>query len=107
MLEKGNILKKLKARLQHQFGNDVKDVILFGSRAAGTARKDSDYDVLVVLHHDYDRKFKDNLTDIVYDIELTYDVLIDIFLISTNELQFSLRGMQPVFVEAVKNGVYV
>lgn len=107
MPEKENILTELKARLQQRFGSDVKDVILFGSRAAGTARKDSDYDVLVVLHYDYDRKFKDKLTDIVYDIELTHDVLIDIFLISTNELQFSLRGMQPVFVEAVNNGVYV
>jgi len=101
-MNKKNILKILKENLQQYFSNNIKDVILFGAQAAGTAHKDSDYDVLIVLNHDYDIEFKEKVTDIVYDMELKYDVLIDAFLISTNELQYSLRGAQPVFMNAVK-----
>jgi predicted nucleotidyltransferase len=102
-----DILMELKKSLQHHFPHNIKDVILFGSRASGTAHRDSDYDVLIVVNRDYDWQFKDEVGDIVYGLELKYDILIDQFLISTNELQDSLRGAQPVFVDAVKNGVYI
>lgn len=101
------ILKELKKSLRECFGNSIKDVILFGSRAAGTARADSDYDILIVLGQNYDRRFRERVTDIVYDLELKHDVLIDTHLISAGELRHSLRGAQPVFVNAVRHGVYV
>lgn len=101
-----SILKELKTLLQRQFGHAIKDVILFGSRTAGTAHEDSDYDVLIVIDGEYGWQFREQVSDIVYDLELKYDVLIDQFLISTDELQNSLRGAQPVFVHAIKNGIY-
>jgi len=106
MRNKAHILKELKKSLRNRFGNDIKDVILFGSRAVGTAHKDSDYDILIVLTRDYDRQFRDSVTDIVYDMELRHDILIDTHLISVSELRHSLRGAQPVFVNAVRHGVY-
>jgi predicted nucleotidyltransferase len=102
-----DIFNELKKSLQRHFPHDIRDVILFGSRTVGTASRDSDYDVLIVVNRDYDWKFKDEVGDIVYGLELKYDILIDQFLISTSELQDSLRGAQPVFVNAVKNGVYI
>jgi uncharacterized protein len=101
------ILKELKNLLEHHFCKNIKEVILFGSRARGAANANSDYDVLIVLNTYYDWQFKDKVSDLVYDLELKYDILIDQFLISTNELQYSLRGAQPVFVNAIENGVYV
>ena len=101
-----DILNELKKLLQYHFRHDIKDVILFGSRTAGTALEDSDYDVLIVVNRDYDWQFKDKVSDIVYDIELKHDILIDKFIISTNELEYSLRGVQPVFIHAIQNGVY-
>lgn len=106
-MNKTNLLNILKENLNHHFSNEIKYLILFGSQAAGTAHKDSDYDVLIVLDYDYDLEFKKKLRDIVYDMELEYDVLIDTFLISTKELKYSLRGAQPVFMNAVKNGIYI
>jgi predicted nucleotidyltransferase len=106
MNDEKNILKELKQLLRQRFGEAIKDVILFGSRTAGTAHEDSDYDMLIVISGDYDWQFREQVSDIVYDLELKYDVLIDQFLISTGELQNSLRGAQPVFVNAIKNGVY-
>jgi predicted nucleotidyltransferase len=107
MQNKTDILKELKNSLRNRFGNDVKDVILFGSRAAGTANDDSDYDILIVFSREYDdRQFRERLTDILYNTELRHDILIDAHLISVGELETSLRGAQPVFANAVKYGVY-
>ncbi len=91
MRNKAHILKELKKSLHFRFGNDIKDVILFGSRATGTAHRDSDYDILIVLRRDYDRQFRDSVTDIVYDLELRHDILTDTHLISDGELGHSLR----------------
>lgn len=106
MINNTDLLQTLKTVLQQHFGNDIREVILFGSHATGTAHEDSDYDVLIVLNRDYDWRFRDQVINVVYDLELQYDILIDTFLISTHELRHTLRGSQPVFVNALKQGVY-
>jgi predicted nucleotidyltransferase len=106
MVNSTDILKTVKIVLQQRFGSIIQDVILFGSQAMGTAHEDSDYDVLIVLNKPYDWQFRDQVIDAIYDLELQYDILIDTFLISTHELRHTLRGAQPLFVNALKHGVY-
>jgi predicted nucleotidyltransferase len=43
------ILKRYRAALDEIYGNQIDRVILFGSRARGDYRPDSDYDVAVFL----------------------------------------------------------
>ena len=43
------ILARLRASLQKTYGDKIERVVLFGSRARGDARPDSDYDVAVFL----------------------------------------------------------
>lgn len=43
------ILARLKRELETLYGARLKQVLLYGSRARGDHRDDSDYDVLVVL----------------------------------------------------------
>ncbi|HEY1631509.1 MAG TPA: nucleotidyltransferase domain-containing protein [Rhizomicrobium sp.] len=43
------VLARLKAELAALYGARLKQVLLYGSRARGDHREDSDYDVLVVL----------------------------------------------------------
>ena len=52
----------------------VRRVILFGSRARGTPRKDSDADVAVLLHGVRGCNFLDTKLEMV---DLAYDVLLD------------------------------
>lgn len=43
------VLPRLKAALQQAYGSQLDRVLLFGSRARGEARPDSDYDIAVFL----------------------------------------------------------
>jgi len=66
------ILKRFRAELDALYGERIERVVLFGSRARGDARDDSDYDVAVFLHDltDYWReadRIADIGTNILYD----------------------------------------
>jgi predicted nucleotidyltransferase len=100
------VVKELKKLLIAHFGENIKEVILFGSRAKGTAGKYSDYDVLVIVKQDYDWHFRNEILHVVYKMELEKDILIDIHLLSINEVSNTLRGSQPVFINALNNGLY-
>lgn len=50
------ILKRFRAELDALYGDRIERVVLFGSRARGDAREDSDYDVAVFLHDLTDRR---------------------------------------------------
>ncbi|NCP79793.1 nucleotidyltransferase domain-containing protein [archaeon] len=106
MNENINIVKELKKILIEHFDNNIKDVILFGSRATGSASKYSDYDVLVILKQDYDWHYRNEILRVVYKLELKKDIMIDIHLLSTNEVSNTLRGSQPVFINALNTGLY-
>lgn len=49
------ILARFRAALDDMYGNQVKRVVLFGSRARGNAHPDSDYDVAIFLSDMSDR----------------------------------------------------
>ena len=106
MNENINIVKELKKILIEHVDNNIKDVILFGSRATGSASKYSDYDVLVILKQDYDWHYRNEILRVVYKLELKKDIMIDIHLLSTNEVSNTLRGSQPVFINALNTGLY-
>ena len=59
----------------HLVGQQVSSILLFGSRARGEARPDSDMDILVVLSNlSFETKRK--IRDIAADIWLEYDILL-------------------------------
>lgn len=66
------VLKRFRAALDEIYGNRLERVVLFGSRARGDAREDSDYDIAVFvkelghLSGELDR-LADIETDLLYD----------------------------------------
>lgn len=67
------ILTRFRSAVDEAYGDRVERVVLFGSRARGDARPDSDYDVAVFLRDMPDRaeemnRLADIATDILYDL---------------------------------------
>jgi predicted nucleotidyltransferase len=105
MTDKKVILKDLKNTLEIEYHGNVLDVILFGSQANEQANEGSDYDILIILQNKYRDKDEDEILNICYSIDLKYNILIDAHILSSDEL-LSLRGKQPVFVNAINKGIY-
>ena len=66
------MLNRFRTALDEMYGDQIERVVLFGSRARGDARPDSDYDVAVFLKNFHDRwsvvdRLMPVVTEILYD----------------------------------------
>lgn len=100
------LAKEIKQHLNKSLNNIVSDVVIFGSRVKGNATENSDYDVLIVLNKNYDRKIQKSINDLCYDLDLKYNIFLDTQIISEFELNNSIRGKHPVFKNALKEGLH-
>ena len=67
------VLQRIRASLHATYGDRIERLVLFGSRARGDARPDSDYDIAVFLRDMPDRfaelrRLADVSTAILYDM---------------------------------------
>lgn len=106
MIDNQKLLIDLKQHLNKNYGNSIKNIVLFGSQARGDSGDYSDYDILILLDKDYSAKDESMILDLCYDIDLKYNILLDVHLLSKKEIS-SLRGKQPIFSNALKSGVYI
>lgn len=98
------ILNELKSMLSRQLGDNLKEVILFGSHAYGGAHSNSDYDFLIILAQKPDWKLQNKILDYCYDLDLKYETFLDIHILGEEELD-TLRGKQPIFQTALEKGI--
>jgi predicted nucleotidyltransferase len=105
MIDKRIILNDLRHKLEEHYEDSVRHIILFGSQSKNKAHEFSDYDILILLDQDYTSIDESRILDICYDLDLKYDIIIDAHLLSSRELE-TKRGKQPVFVNALRNGIY-
>jgi len=99
------IIKDLKHHLQENLGDNVLDIILFGSRSTGSNKADSDYDILIVLKEKPDWKLRRKISDYCFDIDLKYDIVTDTHILADSEIK-TLRGKQPIYQDAFLNGIH-
>lgn len=99
------ILKELKKLLLDNLGSNIDEVILFGSYAVKKSKRNSDFDILIILKSDYDYLYKRRIRDLCYEISLKYDVLIDSKIISLSDLRSS-EGKHPIYQDAINQGIY-
>jgi uncharacterized protein len=105
LVDKILILRDLEKCLRAQYQDSIKNVILFGSQSKGLADENSDFDILILIDKEYSGKDEDNILDICYEIDLKYNIYIDVHVLSLKELK-SLRGKQPIFTNAINTGIY-
>lgn len=80
------VLRRTRSLLEELYGPRLKGLYLFGSHARGTARADSDVDLLVVLAPSVDvhREIR-AMTDALYDMELDEGVVLGLVPVSEEE----------------------
>ena len=103
---KQSALTELKSLLMEKFSDYIDKVILFGSQVNGTAGEHSDYDILIIIKKPYDWKFENEVYDTCFNINLKYDIITDIKIVSYDELS-ALKGKQPFIQNAIHDGITI
>ena len=70
--------------LRLRYPRQVERMVLFGSQARGDAREGSDVDILIVIETD-ERRLKNEITDLAFDIMLKHGVDIEPAIFSREE----------------------
>ena len=96
-------IQRAAAILREQF--DVERVILFGSKARGDDRADSDIDLLVLTRGPVSRAVKDQMTDALFDLQLEYSVLLSKLVVPVDEWEHGLYQALPIKDEVDREGV--
>lgn len=103
-MDRQDLSRQIKQRLQDAYGRRFKGLVLYGSEARGETRPDSDYDFLVLLEGPVN--FGKELRHI---IKVLYPLQLD--LVGTSEApQDRLLDVRPVDIndfEAAEDDLYV
>jgi len=96
-------LNKIKAKvLKEDAGASL---ILFGSRARGDFREDSDWDILVLTSKKDDYQLKNKIWDELYDVELEYTESISTIVI--NKAKWHSQSITPLYKNVEIEGTII
>ncbi|MCH8120483.1 MAG: nucleotidyltransferase domain-containing protein [Planctomycetes bacterium] len=98
-IKEKTVLKEFKTSLGQILGGQLIELKLFGSKARGDGRADSDMDVLVIVASE-DWHIRDKVYDVATDVLLQMDVCISPKVISKNRFD-RLRKEGTSFIHNV------
>jgi predicted nucleotidyltransferase len=99
------ILKVLKAGVVRLYGNQLKNLVLYGSWARKQATQNSDIDLAIVLQGNIVvGKEIDRLIDLITEINLKYGVLLSVYPVSEKDYA-SVNS--PLLLNLRREGVLV
>ncbi len=81
------------------------EMILYGSRARGEAREDSDYDVIVVVNGPVDMALKDRISANLYPLQLETGALMTLMVYGREEWDSPLYRAMPLHKNVEREGV--
>lgn len=100
------IAKEYKRQLHKLYGNELVEVILFGSYARGDYHAESDLDFAVVLKNSATRPSKEisKISAVASKLELKYGLMLSSLPVSLNKKQTSMQG---VYQDIRKEGIAI
>lgn len=99
-----NMIRDLVTGLNTVYGNDLEQVILYGSVAKHTNTSESDIDIAILLNTGSAKKYEDALLDLVVDMNLKYNKVFSIIDIDLSEF-IIWEDTLPFFKNVKKDGV--
>ena len=103
MKRKTELITKLIREKVSEIDPDAQ-VILFGSRARGNERLDSDWDVLILTEYSIDIEKENQFRNHLYDIELETGEPISLFAYSKTDWNTKQR-ISPFYANVRKEGI--
>ncbi|MCB0727845.1 MAG: nucleotidyltransferase domain-containing protein [Ignavibacteriae bacterium] len=85
-------------------GIDYDRVILFGSRARGDNRRDSDFDIMVVFKNDLNREKKMRLSGLINKRLILDGLDCDILIRSENQINYLINKTGSITRDAINEG---
>ncbi|MDP2336087.1 MAG: nucleotidyltransferase domain-containing protein [Bacteroidota bacterium] len=104
-MERSEILKRIRNGISNQ--DPKAEIYLYGSRARGDNRKDSDWDILVISPNDkitFD--YESELRDPIVDIELDSGEIVSILVYSKKDWM-GKQSFSPLFLNVSKEGIRI
>jgi len=80
------------------------EVILYGSRARGDNKKDSDWDILVLTDYPVDRNKEREFRDHIYDLELLTGESFSVFVYSRTDWN-TIQRISPFYHNVMEEGI--
>ncbi|MEW6405292.1 MAG: nucleotidyltransferase domain-containing protein [Chloroflexota bacterium] len=104
-IKKNALLKRVKTAV-HTLA-PAAEIILYGSRARGAARADSDWDFLILLPSPPDKALETQIKDHLYDLELETDTVLSSIIRSKQEWSSARYAVTPLRQQVEQDGVPV
>ena len=101
-----NAVKEFNQKLRSFAGSNIKQILLFGSKARGDYHSESDIDIFVLLDQG-DFETRDRIVDLAYDVFLKYQVQISPRVINMQEYQLSNRWQTSFIKNIQKEGINI
>lgn len=102
-VEKSKLLEQVKTAV-HTLAPNA-EIILYGSRARGTARTDSDWDFLILLPSPLDKVLETQIKDRLYDVELETNSVLSSIIRSKQEWLSARYAVLPLRQQIEQHGV--
>ena len=97
-------VEKMIPGLQEIYGDLVDSIILYGSIARGTRAEDSDVDVAILLHAGATKAMRDQMLDLVVDLELECGRVLSVLCIDYDKFA-EWKDILPFYKNIRKDGV--
>jgi len=99
-----SIIKEVINETLKAYNLEAEKIILFGSRARGDHKKDSDWDILLVIKQEITQQLKDELFKSITEKLSHYLIPCDLIIKSSKELELYKNFYGTVTYEALKEG---
>lgn len=104
-MDRAEIIYRIKSGIKSK--DPHAEIFLFGSRARGDNRKDSDWDILVVTPREkITYEYESDLHDPIYDIELDSGEVISLLVYSKSDW-LRKQAISPLFTNISKEGIEI
>lgn len=100
------LLIHLKERLLIILGEDIKKIILFGSKARGDFDEDSDIDVAIIVTN-LDKVKKKIILDEITKLELEYYTPLSTLILSEDEFELLKKRKRRIALDIEREGIEI